>query len=77
MQIQRGMTKQEVIELCKKPLYQRFDDLGEEWEYRGFVSNHWSVIVVSFENDRVVALDMFKEPVYTIEKNERDNKQKD
>lgn len=62
-QIQRGMTKEEVLELCKKPLYQRFDDLGEEWEYRAVVSNYWSVIVVNFENDRVVALNMFKEPM--------------
>lgn len=62
-QIQRGMTKEEVLELCKKPLYQRFDDLGEEWEYRAVVSNYWSVIIVNFENDRVVALNMFKEPM--------------
>lgn len=64
-QIQRGMTKEEVIQLCKKPLYQRFDDFGEEWEYRAVVSNYWSVIIVNFENDRVVALNMFKEQVST------------
>lgn len=60
--IQRGMTKEEVLELCKKPLYQRFDDLGEEWEYRGVVSYYWTVVVVRFEDDRVVALNMFTEP---------------
>ncbi|MEG0888663.1 MULTISPECIES: DUF4476 domain-containing protein [Bacteroides] len=65
-QIQKGMTQQEVIALCGEPVYKRFDEVGEEWEYRAFISYEHSVIIINFADGRVVALDMFKEPVQTI-----------
>lgn len=66
MKIEQGMTQQEVISLCGEPQYKRFDEVGEEWEYRAFLSNNWSIIVINFAEGRVVALDMFKEPDQSI-----------
>ncbi|MEG2854831.1 DUF4476 domain-containing protein [Bacteroides sp.] len=66
MEIKKGMTQEEVVALCKEPQYKRFDEMGEEWEYRTYMSNNYSVIIINFADGRVVALDMFKEPVQTI-----------
>ena len=66
MEIKKGMTQEEVVALCKEPQYKRFDEMGEEWEYRTYISNNYSIIVINFADGRVVALDMFKEPVQTI-----------
>lgn len=68
--IQKGMSKQEVIDILGTPEYRRFDRNTEEWEFtRDLYGNSdytKTQIVISFEDERVVAMDSFSkrpEPV--------------
>ena len=37
MEVQQGMSRQNVEKILGKPDYRRFDGGGEEWEYTGFL----------------------------------------
>ncbi|MDY3943131.1 MAG: hypothetical protein SOY99_02735 [Alloprevotella sp.] len=57
--ISYGMTPKEVEHLLDgRPDYRRFDRDNEQWEY------HWTrtIIVIDFENGRVVRLNTFPKP---------------
>lgn len=57
--IEKGMSKEQVLSIMGKPDYRRFDNAFEEWEYRPTFSVN--VIIVTFDNGRVSALDSFAE----------------
>lgn len=60
--IRKGLTQQNVVDLMGEPTYRRFNDSGEEWEYRGYISNAgWSIVRVNFVDHRVVGLDSFRD----------------
>lgn len=61
--IEKGMTKQEVSSRLGKPQYRRFNDDVEQWEYRvrEAVTNSDNVVVVSFVDGYVTAMDSFKQ----------------
>lgn len=60
--IEYGMTKQEVTALMGKPSYRRFAEGQDEWEYRSLLNNDdYDVVVLTFYNGRVVAMDSFRE----------------
>ena len=58
--IKPRMTQEEVLAICKEPQYKRFDEMGEEWEYRLEFNYDVETAIVNFVDGRVVALDMFK-----------------
>ncbi|MEG1563078.1 MAG: DUF4476 domain-containing protein [Bacteroides sp.] len=67
LSIQQGMSQQEVLDLCKEPSYKRFDEGGEQWEYRGYyISGVYSVILMDFVNGVVAGLDMFPVPAANV-----------
>lgn len=58
--IQKGMSKQEVIKLLGEPKFRRFDRDLDEWEYSKCLSrNGYTTIIVNFEDGKVVAMDSF------------------
>lgn len=58
--VQKGMTKQEVTRLLGEPQFRRFDRDLDEWEYSKMVAGSgYTTIIVSFEEDKVVAMDSF------------------
>ncbi|MBQ9668863.1 MAG: outer membrane protein assembly factor BamE [Prevotella sp.] len=60
--IEQGMTKDEVQKALGKPDYRRFDRDREQWEYRQHLLNgDHDVMLVDFEDGRVVSLDSFYE----------------
>ncbi len=62
-QIHKGMSKQEVTELLGEPQYRRFDPELEEWEYyKNLSSSGYTTVIVTFEGDKVYALDSFSDP---------------
>lgn len=61
MSIQKGMTQQEILELLKEPSFRRFDENGEEWEYREAIVGGFRVTIIGFTDGRVALLDMFQE----------------
>lgn len=64
MSIRKGMTMDEILQMYDKPDYRRFNEQGEEWEYH--TANVWKgnkIILVQFENERVVGMDSFVAPV--------------
>lgn len=63
MEVEMGMTKEEVKQLSGKPSYRRINDRGEEWEYRNATASGWNVYVISFVSERVTTVDMFFEQI--------------
>lgn len=62
-QIHKGMSKQEVTELLGEPQYRRFDSELEEWEYyKNLSSSGYTTIILTFDGDKVYALDSFSDP---------------
>lgn len=62
-QIHKGMSKQEVTELLGEPQYRRFDSELEEWEYYKYLSSSGhTTIILTFDGDKVYALDSFSDP---------------
>lgn len=61
-QVHSGMTAEEVTRLLGQPDYRRFNQEVEEWEYRKWLSGSDAVVLVSFENGRVVSMDSFERP---------------
>ena len=62
-QIKQGMSPQEITQLLGKPEYRRLDYDIEEWEYRkktSILDNEATVIIIRFENERLIYLDSFK-----------------
>lgn len=61
--IQQGQTYEQVMEIMKgKPVYRRFSEHGkEEWEYHKNMAiiGNYDVVIISFKDGRVVALDSF------------------
>lgn len=63
--VQKGMTKQEVARLLGEPQFRRFDRDLDEWEYsKNVLGNGYTTIIVSFEDDKVVAMDSFPSSNY-------------
>lgn len=60
--IHSGMTDEEVCALIGKPDFRRFNQDIEEWEYRKWISGNNTVILVNFENGRVISMDSFNAP---------------
>lgn len=67
MAIHKGMTMDEIYKLFDKPDCRRFNKEGEEWEYRSqdLWNSEYKVVTVQFENERVVGMDSFVEPIET------------
>lgn len=62
MEVQEGMTRQNVENILGEPDYRRFDGGIEEWEYRRVSSVLYQTlmtIIVSFEEGRVVGMNTF------------------
>lgn len=60
--IRPGMTQSEVSHILGKPKFRRFNYDIEEWEYRKWISNYDAVIIVRFDEGKVVAMDSFETP---------------
>lgn len=69
MQIQKGMSQEEVTHLLGKPDYRRFDQGSEQWEYHktnmtiGASTN--MTIIIDFINNQVTNMDSFDDTVPT------------
>lgn len=61
-EVRPGMNAEEVSSVLGKPDYRRFNQNLEEWEYRKWLSGSDAVVIVSFENGRVVSMDSFEHP---------------
>lgn len=68
MQVQEGMTKQEVTTLFGVPEYRRFDGGIEEWEYQilSVITGDTKVVVITFDRDRVSGMNTFKIPNFRM-----------
>ena len=66
--IQKGMSKQGITQILGSPQYRRFDQNIEEWEYTKVLpgSSGRTSIIVSFEGDKVVAMDSFAAPQLSV-----------
>ena len=65
--IKKGMTMDEVSYVMGKPNYRSFIDNSEEWSYVGN-SEHYlsSVILVRFTDGKVMSMNSFEKPTYTL-----------
>ena len=56
------MTQEEVTKLLGRPDYRRFDEQGEQWEYRkgGGIGHYGTTILIDFKNNLVSNLDSFE-----------------
>ncbi|MBS5552271.1 MAG: DUF4476 domain-containing protein [Bacteroides sp.] len=61
-QVHAGMTTEEVSRILGQPDYRRFNRDMEEWEYRKWLSGSDAVVIVSFEDGRVISMDSFERP---------------
>ena len=62
MEVQQGMSRQNVEKILGKPDYRRFDGDGEEWEYHRISSVLYGnsiKIIVYFADGRVTSMDTF------------------
>jgi hypothetical protein len=62
MEVQQGMSRQNVEKILGKPDYRRFDGGGEEWEYHRISSVLYGnsiKIIVYFADGRVTGMDTF------------------
>ena len=55
LSIHKGMTQEEVTKLLGRPDYRRFDEQGEQWEYRkgGGIGHYGTTILIDFKNNLV------------------------
>ena len=62
LSIHKGMTQEEVTKLLGRPDYRRFDEQGEQWEYRkgGGIGHYGTTILIDFKNNLVSNLDSFE-----------------
>lgn len=67
MSVQKGMSQEEVSHLLGKPDYRRFDEQGEQWEYKkgGGINHYPSIILVDFTNGKVTNFDSFEDIPHT------------
>lgn len=62
MEVNKGMTKEEVNKLFGQPDFRRFDSDLEQWEYqRGRIGSFTKYLIIEFENDTVRSMDSFNE----------------
>lgn len=64
MEVQKGMTQQEVSQLLGKPDYRRFEGNFEEWEFRRDkvtppITSIPMTIIVQFMNNEVISMDTY------------------
>lgn len=64
LQVESGMTKEEVTTLMGKPTHRSFDDYQEQWEYKSLTNSgrEYKVSIITFKKGRVVSMDSFSEP---------------
>lgn len=63
MDIQQGMTQQEIKTLLGSPDYRRFGEVFEEWEYQRLdESLNWTVVMVFFTDGLVAGMDTYPLP---------------
>lgn len=68
MDIQKGMTQQEVSKLLGKPNHRSFNENSEMWEYRGYTTaTTYSVMEIVFEDGRVVEMNTFEDPTVRVQ----------
>lgn len=62
LSIHKGMTQEEVTKLLGRPDYRRFDEQGEQWEYRkgGGIGHYGTTILIDFKNNLVSNLDSLR-----------------
>ncbi len=61
-QIQKGMSKEEVVAIMGNPAYRRFNEVSDQWEYRTRLVNGGSdVVVIDFRHGRVSGMESFFE----------------
>ena len=62
LSIHKGMTQEEVTKLLGRPDYRRFDEQGEQWEYRKGegLGRYGTTILIDFKNSLVSNLDSFE-----------------
>jgi len=67
MQVQRGMTKNEVISLMGNPDFRRFNNMNEQWEYLRYINGNSMVVVIDFADDKVFSMDSFRRDVPALQ----------
>lgn len=60
--INKGMTVQQVEDVLGPPSFRRFNDQGEELEFRGSGAGGWSVAIISFVDGKVTKMNSYFEP---------------
>lgn len=61
MDIENGMSRQEVKNILGKPDYRRFDGDTEEWEYSRYMAMMgYATVLVRFFGEEVVGMDTFE-----------------
>lgn len=66
MDIQKGMSKEEITRLLGKPDFRRFDNGGEQWEYLKVSTFDYNrTIVIDFIDGRVSNMDSFNQVIHT------------
>lgn len=61
MDINKGMTKEDINKLIGQPDFRRFDNNLEQWEYQQGGLGLTKYLIIEFENDTVKSLDSFNE----------------
>lgn len=61
LQVEKGMTKKQIVDLLGEPDFRRFDDRYEEWEYKkeNVITGETKIIIVDFTNERVSNMNSF------------------
>lgn len=73
--IEAGMTKEEVKAVMGNYHYRSFSGNTERWEYRtrNIIYGSYDVVIISFVDQRVVAMDSFEEVYPKFIELEKDN----
>ncbi|NCC09531.1 MAG: outer membrane protein assembly factor BamE [Bacteroidia bacterium] len=62
MAVEKGMTKNQIVDVLGSPSYRSFNDEKELWEFRQFLAGgNTSVILITFIDGRVEKMDTFEE----------------
>lgn len=65
LQVEPGMTKDQVTALLGKPSYRSFNDGVEQWEYKSMNTSgrEYDISIITFVKGRVESMNSFGEPV--------------
>lgn len=65
MKVQKGMTQAEVTQLLGTPEHRRFDEGGEQWEFRSAMNmvGESKVVTIDFVDGRVTNMDSFTDKI--------------